>query len=213
MRPQTRRPSLQLNSFAIISEPFPIMRYLLLAFASGLVLALTLTNTSFATDKRFDGKVIFIRHALAPGNGDPANFNLKDCRTQRNLDETGRQQARAIGKRLVASGLEFAAIYSSEWCRCLETAQLLGLGPVTPFNGLNSFFEDHVPREPTLAKLAEKLADLPVDGKPIIMVTHFVTISAVSNIAVSSGGMMMLDLETGIARHIALAAFDPPEGN
>jgi phosphohistidine phosphatase SixA len=213
MRTHPRGPSLQSHTLSIISERFTTLRYLLLALACALALALTLTNTSFAAEKRFDGKVIFIRHALAPGNGDPTNFNLKDCRTQRNLDETGRQQARAIGKRLAASGLEFAAIYSSEWCRCLETAQLLGLGPVTPFNGLNSFFEDHVPREPTLAKLAEKLADLPVDGKPIIMVTHFVTISAVSNIAVSSGGMIMLDLETGIARQIALAAFDPPEEN
>ena len=93
-----------------------------------------------ADDSRFDGTVIFMRHALAPGNGDPANFNLKDCQTQRNLDETGRRQARGIGKRIAAANLSLAGIYSSEWCRCLETAFLLDLGPVTPFSGLDSFY-------------------------------------------------------------------------
>ena len=94
---------------------------------------------AIASETRFDGTVIFLRHALAPGNGDPKNFDLNDCRTQRNLDETGRRQARAIGKRIAAAKLNLAGIYSSEWCRCLETALLLDLGAVTPFDGLNSF--------------------------------------------------------------------------
>ena len=156
---------------------------------------------------RFDGTVIFLRHALAPGTGDPKTFNLGDCRTQRNLDSTGREQARAIGRRLAASGVAFGAIYSSQWCRCLETAQLLGLGPVTPFSGLNSFYEDHAPRGPTLAKLVAKLESLPRDGKPIVMVTHFVTILAITNIAATSGGMVLYDVASGAARQLSPAAF------
>ena len=156
---------------------------------------------------RFEGKVIFLRHALAPGTGDPANFDLGDCQTQRNLDATGRKQARAIGRKLAASGVTFGTIYSSQWCRCLETAQLLGLGPVTPFSGLNSFYEDHAPREPTLAELTAKLDSLPRDGKPIVMVTHFVTISAITNIAASSGGMVLFDLSSGASRQLSLSAF------
>jgi len=116
------------------------------------ILLLAVTLPVKADDGRFDGTVIFLRHALAPGNGDPANFNLKDCQTQRNLDETGRKQARGIGKRIAAANLNLAGIYSSEWCRCLETALLLNLGAVTPFSGLNSFYENHAPREATLTK-------------------------------------------------------------
>ena len=78
------------------------------------LLLLTVNLPVQADDGRFDGTVIFLRHALAPGNGDPANFNLKDCATQRNLDETGRMQARGIGKRIAAANLNLAGVYSSE---------------------------------------------------------------------------------------------------
>ena len=164
---------------------------------------------AIATETRFDGTVIFLRHALAPGNGDPKTFDLNDCRTQRNLDETGRRQARAIGKRIAAAKLNLAGIYSSEWCRCLETAQLLDLGVVTPFDGLNSFYQNLAPRDATLDKLALKLANLPRDGAPVIMVTHYVTIQAVTNIAVPSGGAVLYDLTSGYARELSLAAFSP----
>lgn len=163
-----------------------------------------------ASETRFDGTVIFLRHALAPGNGDPRNFDLNDCRTQRNLDEIGRRQARAIGKRIAAAKLNLAGIFSSQWCRCLETALLLDLGSVIPFDGLNSFFQNHAPRDATLAKLTSKLDNLPHDGAPIIMVTHYVTIQAVANIAVPSGGAVLYDLTTGYARELPLAAFSPP---
>ena len=183
-----------------------------LALVFALVLGFFWPVTAMAQDDRFNGTVILIRHALAPGTGDPAQFDLKDCRTQRNLDATGRRQARAIGQRLQAAALDFAGVYSSEWCRCLETAQLLGLGPVTPFHGLNSFYEGHVPRAATLAALEAKIASLPKTGKPVVMVTHFVTISALTNLAIESGGMVLLDLGTGKAREISLAAFAAPTG-
>lgn len=148
--------------------------------------------------------MIFLRHALAPGSGDPKNFNLDDCQTQRNLDETGRQQARDIGKLIAAAKLNIAGIYSSEWCRCLETAVLLDLGAVTPFDGLNSFYQNHAPRDAALAKLNSKLANLPHTGAPIIMVTHYVTIHAVTDIAVPSGGAVLYDLTTGYSHELSL---------
>ncbi len=162
-----------------------------------------------ANGNHFDGTVIFLRHALAPGNGDPKHFDVEDCRTQRNLDETGRRQARAIGKRISAADLDFAGIYSSEWCRCLETALLLDIGAVTPFSGLNSFFQNHVQRSDTLANLLVKLDNLPRDGAPVLMVTHYVTIQAITNIAVRSGGLVLYDLSTGNAREFSLATFTP----
>ncbi len=164
-------------------------------------------SSAIASETRFDGTVIFLRHAMAPGSGDPKNFDLDDCQTQRNLDEAGRQQARAIGRHIAAAKLNLAGIYSSEWCRCLETARLLDLGPVTPFEGLNSFYQNHAARDATLFKLKSKLANLPHNGAPVIMVTHYVTIRAVANIVVPSGGAVLYDLTTGYARELSLASF------
>ena len=98
------------------------------------------------------GAVLLIRHALAPGVGDPDGFRLDDCATQRNLSDEGRRQARAIGDWLRARGIGQAHVYSSQWCRCLETAALLDLGPVTELPALNSFFERRQDR--TLARHA-----------------------------------------------------------
>ena len=176
-----------------------------------ILTALLYTAPAFANNDPFSGTVIFLRHALAPGNGDPKKFDLKNCKTQRNLDETGRQQARAIGKRIAAAKTRISKIYSSEWCRCLETALLLDIGAVTPFSGLNSFYQNHVPREATLAKLAVKLNSLPRDGVPVIMVTHYVTIQAITNIAVRSGGAVLYDLATRHSLELSLSAFSPAQ--
>ena len=85
-------------------------------------------NYSFANDKVIEslkegGKLIFIRHALAPGNGDPENFELQNCSTQRNLNEIGIQQSKKIGLILKKNEIKIDNIYSSEWCRCKDTAK------------------------------------------------------------------------------------------
>ena len=157
-------------------------------------------------DSRFAGMVVFMRHALAPGFGDPDHFSVKDCSTQRNLDETGRAQARAIGAKLAAADIKFSAIYSSYWCRCLETALLLGLGAVTPFDGLNSFFQNHAPRDATLEKLRQKLDSLSPSAPASLMVTHSVTIRAITGLSVASGGVVIYDLKTGTARELSLSS-------
>ncbi len=156
--------------------------------------------------ERFAGTVMFMRHALAPGMGDPDNFSINDCNTQRNLDDTGRAQARAIGTKLAAANINFSAIYSSYWCRCLETAQLLGLGAVTPFDGLNSFFQNHAPRDATLEKLRKKLDSLSPSAPASLMVTHAVIIRAITGLSVASGSVVIYDLKTGTARELSLSA-------
>lgn len=155
---------------------------------------------------KLTGTVVFMRHALAPGNGDPNDFSIDDCTTQRNLDETGRRQARAIGKKLSAAEINFSAVYSSYWCRCLETAKLLELGPVTPFDGLNSFYQGHAPRDKTLLRLNEKLASLPSSSPPLLMVTHFVTIQAITGLSVRSGDLVIYNLKNGVARELSLSS-------
>ena len=69
-------------------------------------------------------KLIFIRHAYAPGGGDPDNFDINDCNTQRNLSESGRQQAKNISNFFIENQINFKKVYSSEWCRCKETAKI-----------------------------------------------------------------------------------------
>ena len=75
-----------------------------------------------------NANVLFMRHALAPGFGDPINFSINNCNSQRNLDKRGKAQAQAIGAAIIQSGFRFNQILSSEWCRCKETAELMVLG-------------------------------------------------------------------------------------
>ena len=110
------------------------------------------------------GHILMIRHALAPGSGDPANFRIGDCTTQRNLDDRGRKQARAIGDWLRSNGITSVRVYSSQWCRCLETAELLEMGTVTELPALNSFYELTQNREPNLKALRKFIAEQPPDG-------------------------------------------------
>ena len=94
--------------------------------------------------------VLMIRHALAPGVGDPADLNLDDCSTQRNLNQAGREQAKAIGHWLRSRGIGQVKLYSSQWCRCLETARLMQMVTVTPLPALNYFFKRPEDLEPIL---------------------------------------------------------------
>ena len=143
------------------------------------------------------GHIFFIRHAFAPGFGDPDHFQLRRCDTQRNLDEQGRNQARNLGKLLKNSGIPFDLVYSSQWCRCLETAELLNLGPVIEDPGLNSFFQGSVNQEETLSRLRKKMKEIQTAGERVIMVTHYVTISAITGKAISSGGGVVYDIDSG----------------
>ena len=134
------------------------------------------------------GRLIMLRHATAPGLGDPPGFALGDCATQRNLSETGRTQAVQLGRRLRAAGIQQARVLSSQWCRALETARLLDLGAVEPNAALNSFFEEHSDRDTVLKDLRTLLATLPQDGPPVILVTHQVVINAFTDAYPPSGG-------------------------
>lgn len=140
------------------------------------------------------GRLLLLRHANAPGNGDPPNFSLEDCATQRNLDPVGRAQALALGQRLVQAGVKQARVYSSQWCRCLDTARLLEMGPVEPLPALNSFYQRSQQREATLAALRAFLAGLPTGGSPVILVTHQFTINAFTGEGTVSGGGSLFEL-------------------
>jgi len=154
------------------------------------------------------GGVLMIRHANAPGSGDPANFKIDDCATQRNLDERGRAQARAIGKFLRHHAIGTVRLYSSQWCRCLETARLMNLGTVQPLPALNSFFSRPDDRERRIDALKAFLAKQPRDGGTIILVTHYVTIAAMTGKGVSSGEGVVLQLKNGSPQVVGRLNFD-----
>ena len=145
------------------------------------------------------GNVIFLRHALAPGfdaKGEPDKFKIDDCSTQRNLNSVGIDQAIELGQIFSESGLIFQKIYSSQWCRCLETAKLLKLGRVFPEVSLNSGFRGIYKKDISLEILSKLLDELKNKDGLFLMVTHYGTISAVTGIVVDSGGAVAYNAKT-----------------
>ncbi len=137
--------------------------------------------------------VLLMRHAYAPGVGDPPGYSLDRCDSQRRLNDEGRRQAAGIGNWLRAQGIAKAQVFSSPWCRCTETAQLLGLGPVTVEPSLASFFdrtERSGPQTKALQNFIAKAMRSP-DGAPLILVTHQVNISEFVGQAVGTGDMVL----------------------
>ncbi|MEM6374962.1 MAG: histidine phosphatase family protein [Pseudomonadota bacterium] len=139
--------------------------------------------------------IILMRHALAPGTGDPANFALGDCATQRNLDARGRVQATRIGEDLRARGIDVAEIWTSQWCRCRETADLLALAPIRDMPPLNSFFRNRSQGPAQSAALLQDLARW--QGGRLILVTHQVNITALTDIFPASGEMIVTEYRDG----------------
>jgi broad specificity phosphatase PhoE len=143
------------------------------------------------------GHVLLLRHANAPGVGDPPGMVLGDCSTQRNLDERGRMQAKNLGERLRAAGVNDVIVYTSQWCRCRETARLLDIGRVREMPALNSFFEQPETKSERLGALRVFLERLPRDGRPVVFVTHQVTITALTGYFPASGEGLVLKLRAG----------------
>lgn len=140
------------------------------------------------------GHVVLMRHAQAPGVGDPPGMVLGDCATQRNLDDRGRAQAIRLGERFRSAGATDLRVYTSQWCRCRETARLLGLGPVEELSALNSFFEQPEAKAARVKALRVFLDALPRDGPSVVLVTHQVTVTALTGYFPASGEGLVLKL-------------------
>ena len=166
-------------------------------------------QTDLLEQMKSGNAVLMIRHALAPGVGDPDNFRLDDCSTQRNLNDEGRQQARAIGQWLRDRGIRNVRLYSSQWCRCLETARLMQVGEVNELIPLNSFFQDWQNEGPYLAALTEYMNDNARPGELIVMVTHQVTISGITGEWTDSGkGKLVQPMANGEIKLLGDVSFD-----
>lgn len=142
------------------------------------------------------GAVVMIRHAQTePGLGDPENFRLSDCSTQRNLSQDGRQQSVRLGQWFFRQGLQPQRVLSSQWCRCLETARLAfsSQAAVQPFPALNSFFQGHGDRQAQLREArAHAAARLQQAERGFeVWVTHQVTISALTGVYLAMGELVV----------------------
>ncbi|MEM1362910.1 MAG: histidine phosphatase family protein [Pseudomonadota bacterium] len=166
------------------------MRFALFVFLT-FVMALPLRADSMAVLKE-PGVILLMRHALAPGTGDPRNFRLEDCSTQRNLDAQGRAQAQAIGFAIRSADIPIDRVWTSQWCRCRETAELLDLGTPEDKLFLNSFFRDRRKGPQQTEELRRALAALPRLDHPIL-VTHQVNITALTGIVPRSGEIIALE--------------------
>lgn len=156
-----------------------------------LLLLAIMTAIAAASEPDWDrvrdgGHVILFRHAIAPGVGDPPEFRLDDCATQRNLSQAGRQQARAIGERLRQLGLESAPVHTSRWCRSRDTARELGLAPPRDLPALDSFFSRRERAEAQMRDLRDFLVRHR-DGPTRILITHQVNITAATGVFPASG--------------------------
>ncbi|MCA0920722.1 histidine phosphatase family protein [Pseudooceanicola nanhaiensis] len=142
------------------------------------------------------GAQAIMRHARAPGTGDPAGFALEDCSTQRNLDGTGRAQARATGAALEAAGIRFDHVYASAWCRATETAELMNLGPVSNLPLVDSFWNERAESGPRTQALIEEIGSWP-EGTRSLMVTHQVNITALTDVFPASGEIVVFRVTKG----------------
>jgi len=194
--------------FPLIKISVPVifcLNIISLFFINNYLNASELTLEKYA--RKTHGNVIFLRHTLAPGfdaKGEPDKFKIDDCSTQRNLNSVGINQAIELGRIFSESRVNFKKIYSSQWCRCLETARLLNLGKVFPEVSLNSGFRGIYKKEISLTKLSKLLDELKKMDGLFLMVTHYGTISAVTGIVVDSGGAVAYNAETKSSVEIML---------
>ena len=149
------------------------------------------SNQNVINELKKGGNLIFIRHAYAPGGGDPKNFDINDCKTQRNLSNSGREQAKKIGSYFKERNIPIGKVYSSEWCRCKETASI-AFNDFETKSFLNSFFSPQFAKNKDLQmKRLKTFINNWNKNKNLVFVTHYVVISESLNYAPSSGEIVI----------------------
>lgn len=157
-----------------------------------LLLALFAATASAATPEsiwsalREPGAIVLFRHATAPGVGDPPQFQLGDCATQRNLDEHGRVEARRIGLAFRAHDVEVSEVLNSRWCRARDSATLAFPGRAKDEPAFDSFFERSQDEARSTAAARELLARWKGPGA-LVVFTHQVNITALTGVVPRSG--------------------------
>ena len=149
------------------------------------------SNWSFAKE---GNKIILIRHSIAPGGGDPPGFKISDCKTQRNLNQTGIDQSKRIGELFKKNKVQVGQVLTSQWCRCKDTAKY-AFKKYKEFSPLNSTFQS--PFNKNESKQLKELKSFVKkwDGKEknLILITHYSIITALTNAVPGSGEIVVTD--------------------
>ena len=175
-----------------------VIIFLFISFNTTLV---AISNDDLGNLLNDGGKLIFIRHAVAPGGGDPSNFDILRCETQRNLSKEGIIQSKNIGKFILENNIKIDKVLSSEWCRCKQTAKY-AFNKYETKNFLNSFFSTKFAnkKDRQIKELKKYIKEWSGE-KNLILVTHYVTILEVINFAASSGEIVITDKNFNILAH------------
>ena len=155
-------------------------------------------NSNIIEELKKNNKLIFIRHALAPGNGDPDNFDLSDCSTQRNLNATGILQSFKIGQFFIDNEIVIDNVYSSQWCRCKDTASFAFIN-FEELSYLNSFYSHpFILNKDTQMKDLKKFIFNLKSTNNVVFVTHYVVIAELINYFPESGEIIEIDKNMNI---------------
>jgi len=148
------------------------------------------------------GYVLLLRHSLAPGVGDPENFKLGDCSTQRNLSQEGRDDASEIGAWIKRQKVEIYRVESSRWCRARQSAELLDIGKVKLNKNLNSLFrESNLESHPKTLKTKQQIISHRNKSGLLVLVGHYVNIAALVGVGVDSGeGVIVKANKNGVIK-------------
>ncbi len=151
------------------------------------------------TEAKEGDKIILIRHALAPGGGDPPGFKIDDCKTQRNLNKVGIKQSKLIGKLFSNNKIPIDKVLTSQWCRCKDTAKY-AFKNYFEFPALNSTFQSAFAKnEPKqLKQLKRFVNNWDGDGGNLVLITHYSIITAITNVVPSSGEIVITDKEFNV---------------
>ena len=161
-----------------------------------LIILFLFNNKSYAEENiveilKKNNNIIFIRHSLAPGSGDPENINLKDCKTQRNLNSEGIKQSKKIGNFFKKNNIKVEHVFSSEWCRCKDTAYH-AFENFKTFDALNSFYsEKFYKNKNNQIKRLKKFINDWDSASNLVLVTHYVVILEIFGIRTGSGEIII----------------------
>ena len=164
-----------------------------------IIFSTSINSQENLVDLLKDGnKLIFIRHAYAPGNGDPKNFKLNDCSTQRNLNNEGIIQSKKIGEFFLKNRIQVDKVLSSEWCRCKDTAKFAFNGYFT-FDALNSFYDPKFRnnKDKQISDLKDYINNWKSE-KNLVLITHFVVMSEILKVGADSGEIIISDKKFNI---------------
>jgi phosphohistidine phosphatase SixA len=185
-------------TFTPIGPRFSLQRIALaLVFAWAMLLTMPHARADDAAWQALEnGGIVLFRHALAPGTGDPANFTLGDCSTQRNLNDQGRADSRAIGQAFQDKGIKVGRVLTSQWCRCVETAELAFPGQVEEEPVFNSFFQNRS-AGPEQTRAGQRILQQWSGDGALVVITHQVNITSLTDIFPQSGEGIVVEINNG----------------